>query len=231
MIDDEDYEAIDCITFFNWTSTFVRVIDNVIIPSTIKFRIEFLPDDDATEESIETAFRRIRYWLEAVVNKSIVFAHHNVGAIKMFFDENGSNNRVINTLVVTPEEPDDVHLAALFQAKLRAIANGAMDFGRVDIQSDNSIGLTHTFVSESFEVLPDADEWFAERRYFDKPWWDRNDASTIDTVPAADADLSVRPQYAFTFDFLDQQKQQPVSGTIVRPEFRPKVIDGGKPKE
>jgi hypothetical protein len=125
-------------------------------------------------------------------------------------------------------EPDDQHLAALFQAKLQALATSVMVFGPVEVQSDNQLGLQFTFVGDSNAVLPKIEDWVGKRSFFDKPWWDRDDGSTLDILPAEDADLTVKPPWAFSFDFLSHQKPTPTQVKIVRPEFRPTVIDGGK---
>jgi hypothetical protein len=108
-----------------------------------------------------------------------------------------------------------------------------MAFGPVEVKSDNQLGLQFTFVGDSSAVLPNNLEWVGPRSFFDKPWWDRDDGSTLDVLPAEDADLTVKPVWAFSLDFLSFPKKMnaTTNGKIVRPEFRPKVIDGGKGKE
>jgi hypothetical protein len=229
--DDDDDFSPEIYTHFVFEIKIVRVIENILVPSTLKFEMEFIPMDTAEENHIERAFNKMRWWLDNVISKSIVFSHENSAAIQMFIDEEVGHTRVGNVLVVTPEEPDDQHLAAIFQAKLQALAGAAMAFGPVKVKSDNSLGLQFTFVGDSSAVLPRIADWVGERTYFDKPWWDRDDGSTLDVLPPEDADLTVKPAWAFNFDFLDKPKKTTeTSGKIVRPEFRPTVIDGGKSK-
>jgi hypothetical protein len=228
-MDDEDF-ITEIFTHFVFSIKIVRVIENILVPSTIQFKMEFIPMD-VDDEEVNFVFTKMRYWLEHVVSESVVFSHENSAAIQMFIDENGGTTRVGNVIVLTPEEPDDQHLAAIFQAKLQALAGMSMTFGPVEVKSDNQLGLQFTFVGESSAVLPSILDWVGPRSFFDKPWWDRDDGSTLDVLPADDADLSVKPAWAFSFDFLSQQKKKSVTnGKIVRPEFRPTVIDGGKSK-
>jgi hypothetical protein len=231
MDDDEDFGP-EVFTHFVFSIKVVRVLEDLIIPSTLKFKMEFIPMDTADDTEIDLSFTKMRYWLDNVINKSVIFAHDNSTAITMFIDQQGADTRIGNILVLTPHEPTDQHIAALFQAKMQALAGGSMAFGPVEVSSDNQLGLVFTFVGDSSAVLPGIADWVGERSFFDKPWWDRDDGSTLDVMPPDDADLSVPPSWAFNFDFLDKpKKESKAEGQIVRPDFRPKVIDGGKGKE
>jgi len=231
MDDDDDDIPAEIYTHFVFDIKIVRVMENVLIPSTLKFRMEFIPMETSEDHEIDRAFTKMRWWLDNIVNKAIVFSHENSAAITMFIDEEVGHTRVGNVLMVTPEDPDDQHLAALFQAKMQALSGNCMAFGPVEVKSDNQLGLQFTFVGDSSAVLPKMSEWITGRSFFDKPWWDRDDGSTLDVIPPDDDDLSVKPAWAFSFDFLDQPRKTTLtSGKIVRPEFRPTVIDGGKDK-
>lgn len=230
MDEDEDDLNPEVYTHFLFSIKVIRVMENILIPSIIRFKMEFIPMETAEENDIDVSFAKMRYWLDNVINKSIIFAHDNESAITMFIDDKGNNTRAANVLVLTPEEPNDQHLAVIFQAKLQALAGNSMAFGPVEVKSDNQLGLTFTFVGDSRSILPKMSDWVGERSFFDKPWWDRDDGSTLDVLPPDDADLTVKPAWAFDFDFLDKQKTKP-NGVIVRHEFRPKVIDGGKSRE
>jgi hypothetical protein len=231
MDEDEDDLVPDIYTHFEFKIKVVRLIEDLIFPTTLKFNMELIPMDELEPGEIDMAFTKIHYWLENVINQSVIFSVDNQVAISMFVDDAGGNTRVGNVLVVTPGEPNDQHLAAIFQAKLQAIAGDCIAFGPVEVRSDNQLGLKFTFVGDSSAVLPKMADWVGERSYFDLPWWDRGDGSTLDITPADDADLTIRPNWAFTFDFLEKPKQETkTNGVIVRPEFKPKIIDGGKGK-
>jgi hypothetical protein len=231
-MDDDEEIITEIYNHFVFSIKVVRVIENILVPSTLRFKMEFIPMEEEDAEAINDAFTKMRYWLDNIVSKSIVFSHDNSDAIAMFVDEASGTPRVGNVIVLTPEEPDDQHLAAIFQAKLQALAGGTMAFGPVEVKSDNQLGLQFTFVGDSSAVLPKIGDWVGPRSFFDKPWWDRDDGSTLDVMPPDGADLTVRPAWAFSLDFLSQPKKiATTDGKIVRPEFRPKVIDGGKSKK
>jgi hypothetical protein len=227
---DED-ELPGVYTTYNFELKLIRCLENMLVPTTLKVAAEFIAIEDADEDDIDFAFTKIRYWLDYVVSKSVVFSHDNSSAIEMFIDES-TNSRLGNVMVLTPEEPDDQHLAAILQAKLTALAGGSLIFGPMELTSDNIVGLTFTFIGDSSAVLPSNEEWAGTRTYFDEPWWNRDDGSTLDVLPPEDADLSIKPSWAFNFDFLKKNRQNPTkAGMIVRPEFKPTVITGGKTED
>lgn len=225
------HPPVEVFTTMNFEVKLTRVIDNILIPSHLKFSVDFEPLDDTTEDDIEKTFAKIRYWLDNVVARCLVFSQDNDDALAMFIDEHG-HSRTGNVVMLTPDEPDDQHLCALFQAKLTALSNHGIEFGPIEVLSDNTMGLAFTFVGDPNDILPGIKEWVGERSYFTDPWWNRNDGSTMDAVPAEGADLSVKPRWAFTFEFLDRPRHETAPATektvVMRPEFRPLVIDGGK---
>ena len=231
MTDQPPVPPLEVFTAMNFEVKLTRVIDNILVPSLLKFTADFEPHDDTTEDDIDRSFAKIRYWLDNIVSRCLVFSHDNDAALAMFIDENG-HPRTGNVVMLTPDEPDDQHLCALFQAKLTALSGLTIEFGPMEVKSDNVMGLTFTFIGDPDEILPGIKEWVGERSYFSDPWWNRDDGSTLDAVPADDADLDVKPSWAFSFEFLDRPRhaQTPASEktVVVRPQFRPLVIDGGK---
>lgn len=213
---------------FNTEAKIVRVLDNTIYPSRLSIRAEIDPHEDATEQVLAQVMGKIRFWFDSLVAKSIAFAFDNETALTMFIDGEG-RNRTGNLIMITPGDPTDEVLAAVFQAKMTALANGMVEFGLVEVKSDNVVGLSFTFVGEGANVLPNMRDWIGERTYFSKPWWCRNDASTLDVIPPPEADLSQPPPWAFSLDPPDGAR--PESGIVVRPTFTPTVIDGGKRPE
>lgn len=228
------HNHVEVFTTMNFDVKLTRVIDNILVPSTIKFSADFEPHEDMTENDIDITFAKIRYWLDNIVSRCLVFSHDNDHALAMFINENG-HPRTGNVVMLTPDEPDDQHLAALFQAKLTALSDGNVEFGPMEVKSDNIMGLTFTFVGDPDLILPTMEQWVGPRSYFDRPWWNRNDGSTLDAIPADDADLDVKPGWAFTFEFLDRPKHAPApkdeKTVVVRPQFRPTIIDGGKDED
>lgn len=225
-IEDDILSDVEVLIDFEHTLTIIRLIENTLIPSTLRIKAEVLPGLIEVESDFDIAFAKIRFWFENVVSRSIAFCRDNDAAMDMLTSDAGKNVTG-NNLMLTPEEPTDAHLAAIFQAKMSALANGVLGFGTVEIRSDNVVGLMFTFVGEAEEVLPTMDEWIGKRTYFDAPWWLRDDASTLDVVPPEDADLKAIPDWAFSLDFIEKS-YRPKQEFVVRPEFKPVIIDGGK---
>jgi hypothetical protein len=231
MIDDDDDDIPSLFSFFEFKLKIIRVLDGMLIPSTIKFKAEFIAEDG----DLDFTFRKIDFWLNNVVDHCIAFAHDDTTSIAMFIDDAAGKRRAGNVLMLTPNEPNDQHLAAIIQAKLQALSGTTVGWGPIEIKSDNDMGFRFTFLGNTDNYLPNMQQWVGERSYFDKPWWNRDDATTMDVLPPDDADLSVKPDWAMTLDFLKEPEQQSPSSMsnakIVRAEFRPKIIDGGKTED
>lgn len=230
--DDEDDDIPSMFSFFEFQLKLIRVLDDTLVPSTIKFKAEFIATASENSE-LDFAFRKIDFWLTNIADHSVVFGHDNEEAIAMFINEAEGKRRVGNVMMLTPTDPDDQHLAAVLQAKLQALSGQSIGWGPIEIASDNDMGFKFTFVGDSTAVLPKMKDWVGAHTYFDQPWWDRDDGSTLDILPPEDADLSVKPEWAISLDFLKEPEVPSAltGGKIVRPEFRPKVIDGGKKEE
>jgi len=140
---------------------------------------------------------------------------------------NDGKQRLHNHLMITPCEPTDEHLAVLFQSKLQAISNDTMNFSYVRIETKAN-GLVFTYVGDWQVDLPAMDDWFDTKPYyFDVPWWQRDDASTMDIL-AADADLAQPPPWAYRFDFIENAYNPQQLDNVVRGAFKPKIIRGGR---
>jgi hypothetical protein len=113
---------------------------------------------------------------------------------------------------------------------MNAFGNDKVAFGLIEITSDTREMLTCTFTGLGEEELPDMEEWIGDRSYFDKPWWCRDDGSTLDVIPAPDADLTNPPKLCFDMSFISDRYKRSGDDTaiIVRPQFKPEVISGGK---
>jgi len=136
-----------------------------------------------------------------------------------------------NSVMLCPEEPTDAHLAELLMSKFKALTVGAFEFHAIDIESTDGRGIGFTFVGQrpGQSLISDA-EWLTERNYFSKPWWHRGDASCLDVVPEAEDNLNEPPVWAYSLGFIADQfaDHDAPSNVVVRAEFRPQVIVGGK---
>jgi hypothetical protein len=196
-------------------------------------RAEVFASDKAREIDFDITFAKIKFWLETVVSRSVAFARSNSNAMNMLVDEHGTP-KVVNHLMVTPFEPTDEHLAVLFQSKMGALSNGTIEFGSIRVEAEDG-GLVFTYVGDWHDDLPAMDDWFnVKPYYFEQPWWQRNDASTLDVI-APDADPAQPPAWAYKLDFIDHAIRPKTTdkpeNVVIRGAFRPKIITGGKENE
>lgn len=221
-MDEEDSFGFS--TYFTVSFKATRVLDFQLFPSEwdVKLKINFAEDYDVVKFNL--ACTKIKFWTGQILTNSIIFSNQNEWATENFA------NQVDNNLVVTPEPPIDDHLVLVLHSKFEALAAGAFTISEMDIWSDSANGMSFTFKGDSSIHLPDMEDWVGERSYFTKPWWMRDDASTLDTVPSEDADLTIPPEFAYSLDFLMDSLGVPniEGGKIVRPNFKPTVIDGKK---
>lgn len=226
---------------YNQKVSLVRFLDKAVVPTRFTIRADVLPLDGVTDLDIDISLAKIKFWFETIVSRSIVFCRSNLVALDMLLDADGKA-RVTNHLMICPEEPHDDHLAALMQSKMTALSKGRIAFGCIRIRNDTPSGLVFTYVGDSSEDLPEMKEWFAtEPYYFTEPWWVRDDASTLDLVPAGkDIDFDKCPPWAFSLSFIEDavRPREPAMEDeldVNRNEglggFRPKVIDGGRTDE
>lgn len=209
-----------------------RVIGNRLSPTTIKVKVDISTLDQDTDDyglRMEVALAKFTYFFEKVLNNSILIHVDNEWALDSFMD--GANPSTSNMVVLCPEEATDACLAELLICKMKAISQGAFEFLAIDIESSDARGMSFTFVG-SFpgESFLSAEEWLTERNYFIKPWWHRPDASTLDVIPDEDDDLLDLPSWAYNLNFIADAMIAPeeTENKVVRAEFRPRVIDGGK---
>lgn len=225
MSEEDDYPTTILMSFTTEIEI-VRIIGTTMAPAFIKIKTELFPTD-GEEENISSAMSKIKYWFDQIANRSVVFSGGNSALASLLVSDAGTNF-LDNNYLMTPGEPTDDLLATLFQAKMSALATNTLTFEACEIRSKNMLGIIFTVVGNPLELLPPMKEWIGDRTYFDEPWWNRNDASSMDVKPPADADLSQKPEWAFALDI-----KKPDKGTeadVVRHDFRPKVIDGGRKK-
>lgn len=221
MIEDDDHFSE---TFFHYTFTasFVRLIDQRLLPSqiTVKLGIDVLDDD-----GMEFALIKIKHWVQNHFMNCVAISSQNKIAFDAFFD--GGVPRVENTMMITPGEPGDPHILLLLQSKLEALSDGAFIIVNAEIKSDNAEGMTVTYIGDACEELPEMSDWVEGPNWFTLPWWRRDDISTIDSIAPEGADLTVRPVWASTLEFLrTPQNSQPA--LILQGDFKPKIVGDDK---
>lgn len=234
MIDDA--EGASVVLDYIQDVMMVRVLGTAIIPLRLHIKAEVMPHDDATQNDLEVACAKLKFWFETVVNRCICICRHNADGLALLTGPNGQM-KAANVMMITPFEPTDEHLATLFQAKISALSDDTLMVGFVRVSSPDKAGLVATYVGSWMDDLPAMKDWFATKPYyFDSPWWTRGDVSMIDMLPVETPDFAIRPQWAYTLDFIEQAMRPTVTTppptpreSVIYGKFRPKVIDGDAP--
>lgn len=207
-----------------------RIVDTVVYPSSLVITTDVIPMENATDDDLRLIMGKVSVFFDSIVERCIAFDASNGMAIDMLIDEEGKN-RTSNLLMLTPGDPTDEILAAVFTAKMRALGKGIIWFDNVKVISDNALGLNFSFLGDPDVMLPSNQDWIGEKSFFDRPWWHRDDGSTIDVVPPPDADLSEKPAWAFPLEAPPPAPQIPQNAPIGSRDFVPFVIDGGKKED
>lgn len=214
----------------------VRIVGKNIIPARFTISSELIPpiseieDDDGltvTHEYLSNACAKIKYFVDRVLNNSVLFYRENLWAAETFMDMETGLPKGDNNLVHLPGEANNAMLAEILISKFKSLTGGILDFSHMKVKSTDTSSLTFSFVPGTESELPDMEEWIGEHSYFSNPWWGRDDASTMDVIPDSDADLNSPPAFAYSLGFVMAPSPE-AEDKVVRVEFRPRVIKGGK---
>lgn len=226
-------EISDTDLFINFTFevSLIRVIANYLVASEFSISSSVERVEGTTDADFDYALTKWRYWFENAVNKCVAFDTNNDNALSILLDED-SAKRVGNVLMLTPDDPSDEVLGALFQSKMNALGGGKVICVAMEIQSSNMQGLSFTLVGDHAPYLPATTEaWLGGPSFYTTPWWTRDDGSCIDVLVTEDVDTSVRPPWAPSLDFLDRTRTQRDRTPVALPgrqSFSPTIISGGK---
>ena len=211
-----------------------RVIGQRLSPTRIKLKLDISTLEDDTEEystRMEIALAKIEFWIRKIADKCVIIDALNDWAMDAFMANNQPHTD--NNILLAPEDATDALLCELLFCKFKALAQGAFEFHAIDIESSDARGMSFLFVGQSpGEDFPSNEDWLGERNYFSRPWWDRDDASSIDISPEEEDNLEITPKWAYSLGFIADQmangEESPPKNIVVRAEFRPKIIEGGK---
>jgi hypothetical protein len=227
--------SINVVIDYTQKVTLIRFLGNHLLPAYMSIRAEVIPSEYTKEIDFDVTFAKIKFWFDTIVARSVVFCRTNKAAIDMIMKENEQPN-IANHIMITPYEPNDEHLASLFQSKMTALSGGTINFGCVRIKTDSN-GLVFTYVGDWEEDLPKMEDWFATKQYyFDAPWWTRDDVSTLD-MTVGEIDPTVLPAWAFNLNFIEESirpkrdVKEDEESVVIKGTFQPKIIDGGQTDE
>lgn len=231
--DNTESGSINVVIDYTQKVSLVRFLGDNLMPAKLSIRAEVVPSEYTQEIDFDVAFSKIKFWFETIVSRSVIFSRTNKTAIEMMVDNEG-RPRIANHMMITPFEPNDEHLASLFQAKMTALSGGSINFGCIRIKTDSN-GLVFTYVGDWEDDLPEMKDWYSIKPYyFETPWWTRDDVSTVDMI-IGDIEPEVIPAWAFKLDFIEDsirpKKDENAESVVIKGRFHPKIIDGGQKDE
>lgn len=227
------FPSHEIFTGFKFEFKGIRALAGELTPVTFTLRLELAPllDEEADGNGTANTYQKLRYFTDEVLDNSIFIDRFDEWSALTFIDLDSGLPDCVNNVVYLPGAPTNIEIAKALHAKFNTLATEGMHIGFVNLTSSDGGGLTITSVGDPAEELPVMDDWVGgERSYFSKPWWSRDDASTMDVVPAEDADLAEPPEFAYSLAFLldPPRVDENAPPKVVRMEFRPRVIEGGK---
>ncbi len=213
-IDDTD-DGIN--TFFSYRvkTTFTRMLDDIILPTTITINMNFTVLE---HQRIFEGVEKINYWFDNYIKNSIVFSAGNEVATKMLFSDGSPS--LANLYVAFPYEPIETVLMYVFQAKCDALADGAFFVASMEMETSAEDNLKIAFVGDPLGELPSLKAFVPVDQYwFESPWWERDDISTFDVIPSGNEDFTKTPEWAKKIKF--DNHTEPV---VLHGDFKPTLV-------
>lgn len=136
---------------------------------SLKLKIYFNSEATTPEQGMmsQVAYKKINEWISINLSDIIVCSIDSANEI-MFCD---------NSIMTTHKEPNEIILAKVLLAKFRTLAGNHLNVLYIELYNENN-GMTHS-ISESLD-LPSISYLGSKETYFDTPWWNRNDNTTMD---------------------------------------------------
>lgn len=197
----------------------IRLLDRRIINSRVEFSADLEIDENATADDQVRILSGINKWFSNILNDSIAFCSTNEISLTTL-------KALDNNLLFCPEDPYDHLLLLLIVAKLNAIGSNLVKITHSHLLSDLGEGYGNWFEGDPNELLPSLNEWLGEITYFDKPWWNRSDGSTLDMVVGDDDDPNIKPDILINLwdDDVSQSLNNKEPAEIIKHNFNPTII-------
>jgi hypothetical protein len=201
----------------------MRLLDERLQISDCQITCELSIAAGTAPKEIHRYLNGMKCWLDNFVNGCIV-CHADP-------DMDITWTRALdNNIMLSPGNPHDHLMLILLHAKLTAIGAPVIGVKRTEFMSDTGHGFACALTGDTDEWLPDVAEWVGQHRYFELPWWARNDASTMDLFATEDSDLGSPPDFGGPMSdmFLDEdelQDRNPQEAEIIKPAFKFKLVD------
>lgn len=203
----------------------LRLLDNELTSSDCHLEIEMQLNPDSDLDVAKTKIKAMKFWLQCFVHDCVAYnVHTNLNTSLL--------EEISNNIMMCPDDPHDYLLLTLLHSKLIAIGGDDILIKSTTLFADTGDGFSHTLAGLNDDFLPSIDEWIGKRRFFEQPWWNREDSSTIDLMPQDDEDLTILPKLGENLYEMvaDLPKNTAVDNSqtaeIIKPMFKPQIIDG-----
>lgn len=217
----------DLFMFYEFDINAIRMISEHIMTATVKGKIEFSVNPEANAQDISRVWNKIDYWMETT-NQALILSANNGIAVGAVLDEQTGECRFANTIMLLPGEPTEEVLGYVIQAKLNALGEDVLAFGSLELKARESQGVSFSLIGDPDVMLPTMQEWMGGRNWFKAPWWHRDDGSMLDAAPDEDADLSDKPEWAYSWDFLGKSPKSTLTksgGSVITGRFKPRMVE------
>lgn len=201
-----------------------KLLENRMHSSLCDVRLEIEFNRSAKNDEHRDHLTILRWWIDNILDNCIAFNVDTEVDTKFL-------EQLDNHMMFCPGEPHDYLLLLLINAKINAIGNGAYNVIACSINSNGSLGFGNNFIGDPLAMLPNAESWMGDVRYFDQPWWERSDGSMIDMAVLDGEDINTKPD--ILIDLREASGINAVSrkepgelkeAEIIKPNFRPTII-------
>lgn len=203
----------------------LRLLENELVCSDCHLEIEMNLNPQSDLDVAKTKIKAMKFWLQAFIHDCVAYDIHTSLDTTLL-------EEIANNVMMCPDDPHDYLLLTLLHSKLIAIGGDDIIIKSTTLYADTGDGFSHTLQGPTDEFLPNIDQWIGSRRFFEQPWWNRDDSSTIDMMPQDDEDLTIKPKLGE--NLYEMVSDQPTSknnenspaAEIIKPAFKPHIIDG-----
>ena len=201
----------------------MRLMDNHLIASNCNFTVNLDIIGDPSTTRAKDRISAMKLWVQSFVDGCLAYDVHTEFDTSLLED-------IGNHIMMCPGDPHDYLLLTMMHAKMRAIAGADVVVNSSALIADTGEGFSNVVHGESNDVLPKMEEWVGPRSFWDTPWWNRADSSMLDIPAEPDEDLNNKPDIGcdllelLSIDLPDDIEKP--SAEIIKPQFKPRVIDG-----
>lgn len=197
----------------------MRVIDARLVAGDC--RLDLTINITMGQKSAKDRLKAMRLWIEQFLDGSIAIpAGRDLDTTT--FEE------LTNFVLLCPDEPHDYLLLLLIHSKLNAIGAGEVVIETSSMVTDTGEGFSNSISGTTEDWLPSMQEWMGPRSYHDRPWWERDDSSTLDMMAEEGDDLSQTPNLGVNLLALISQEYKPDEpapvAEIIKPKFKPRLV-------